>query len=530
MKMALPYHTKLAILRIFQKIAESEYAIEIISNSFLLKYCPASNVFNSIDFEGKGYLTEENLLEFLRDYCCRVEAREALSLLTEVDTNEDGKISFNEFCDFLKCTNNCASCSHCRCKVHSICEARDHVARLLLKKIQLLQEIDRTRVAVLKDPDFSLIDGFQFLDHFEEGSITKRGLLHVVSKLRIGMLSSDIETAFNRLDKDGDGCLSLLDFIDAVFPSFSRGCVCERCDQPYNVETSCSTADTATPLKNSINNCSGSHSHKRGYACPCCQELVNNTKAICTTSPLFYCHRQEKPTIGYKSINTIPNLCNCCHSDVENIMDKTNESYALYKSTPNDLNSGNGTGSSFCSNAMMCMLKQQILLLQEIKQYQCALALRPDFNLILLWRLFDPHVRGYATLTTFSQGLKCLGFNPTAKDIKLYFNKFSRAQDGRCRYADLCDAFVPADPTHAERMINRVPKLEAILYRIRNSKEQRELQSMFRMADIRQDGCVSVPDFRQVLSKCDIAASWEDTLSLLSRLSTRCTPLAVPSA
>ena len=79
-----------------------------------------------------------------------------------------------------------------------------------------------------------------------------------------------------------------------------------------------------------------------------------------------------------------------------------------------------------------------------------------DFNLFDAFKLFDVMAKGSLTYAELSTGLTTsLGLIPTLEELELFFNRYDKDKDGRLRFSEFCDAFVPQDKNYAQLLNQR---------------------------------------------------------------------------
>jgi Ca2+-binding EF-hand superfamily protein len=89
-----------------------------------------------------------------------------------------------------------------------------------------------------------------------------------------------------------------------------------------------------------------------------------------------------------------------------------------------------------------------------IEQTKINLIQHADFNLFDAFKIFDDMARGSLTIDELYNGLvHKLGIVPTREEIELLFQRYDRDRDGRLRFTEFCDAFVPIE-IHYAQMIN----------------------------------------------------------------------------
>ena len=70
------------------------------------------------------------------------------------------------------------------------------------------------------------------------------------------------------------------------------------------------------------------------------------------------------------------------------------------------------------------------------------------------FKIFDIMGKGSVTLAELYNGLvNQLGMVPSQDEIELFFYRYDKDKDGRLRFTEFCEAFVPLDQSYAH-MIN----------------------------------------------------------------------------
>jgi len=73
-----------------------------------------------------------------------------------------------------------------------------------------------------------------------------------------------------------------------------------------------------------------------------------------------------------------------------------------------------------------------------------------DFNLFDAFKIFDQLARGSLTISELNYGLSNnLGIVVNPDELDLVFQRYDKDRDGRLRFAEFCDAFVPIDHDQA---------------------------------------------------------------------------------
>ena len=79
----------------------------------------------------------------------------------------------------------------------------------------------------------------------------------------------------------------------------------------------------------------------------------------------------------------------------------------------------------------------------SLEHSKCDLALKPDFNLVDAFRIFDPMQKGWISLDEFFEGLLTLGLHSVQADLQLVFQRYDMDRDGRLRYSEFCNMLTP---------------------------------------------------------------------------------------
>ena len=86
------------------------------------------------------------------------------------------------------------------------------------------------------------------------------------------------------------------------------------------------------------------------------------------------------------------------------------------------------------------------------------MALRTDFNLIDTFRIFDQNGKGWITPEEIANGLfDFFSITVQPKTLMLYINRYDKDRDGRLKYSEFCDSFLPLDTFHASLLAKKAP-------------------------------------------------------------------------
>ena len=72
--------------------------------------------------------------------------------------------------------------------------------------------------------------------------------------------------------------------------------------------------------------------------------------------------------------------------------------------------------------------------IREIERIKQDLALRPDFNLMDFFSIFDKNEKGYVNQNEIRLFLESLGVNPNSDSFPLFLKRFDRNNFGRFKF------------------------------------------------------------------------------------------------
>jgi Ca2+-binding EF-hand superfamily protein len=102
-------------------------------------------------------------------------------------------------------------------------------------------------------------------------------------------------------------------------------------------------------------------------------------------------------------------------------------------------------------------MKEIISVEREIEAAKLSLSVRTDFNSMDAFRMFDINGKGWVNTLEVQIGLERMGVFADRQDLKCFFKRYDRDNDGRLRYSEFCDAFAPLEQEFADRFNSRKP-------------------------------------------------------------------------
>jgi Ca2+-binding EF-hand superfamily protein len=92
----------------------------------------------------------------------------------------------------------------------------------------------------------------------------------------------------------------------------------------------------------------------------------------------------------------------------------------------------------------------------DLEKSKIDLSLKPDFNLVDLFRMFDIENKGYITFDEFRSGLYLFHLYPNYDDAFLLFTRYETVSEGILRYSDFCDIFNPKSEEYSSILTTRI--------------------------------------------------------------------------
>jgi EF hand len=106
---------------------------------------------------------------------------------------------------------------------------------------------------------------------------------------------------------------------------------------------------------------------------------------------------------------------------------------------------------------MVNLFREQLELEKRLERVKIDLSLRTDFNLIDAFRIFDQDGKGWISAVEIKEGLGLMNIFANADDLQLFLARYDKDDDGKLRYSEFCDSFLPNDPFHASLLAKKAP-------------------------------------------------------------------------
>ncbi|KAL8438150.1 hypothetical protein ACSSS7_000437 [Eimeria intestinalis] len=364
-----------------------------------------------------GSLLEEpvapRVIKFL-DFLLPTEAPERDAILSR-----DRRISnFHTISSCCCCCCSAEGTQPCCCSSNDAC-----VAQLLLREVNAHRELEVQRKILAASPDFKLLAAFQFLEDPKIAAVTPLSLAEALEAEGFFLRPSEVELIFRRLDRSGQAndagtvsCACCPDSTRLQSTSISRIPRPQRCSRLRSSSSNFQRDDSAAPESFRASECR--------FLRPRIKPACSSTKSCCCVTRCNSTEIRRSPLLRNNVCKVRSKSC-----------------------------SGNAVASG-CEVAGV--LSSQIDSERRLEFLREKLALKPDFNLLQFWGLFDTEGRGYAAATHVRDAFNAVGLDISLAQARLFARKLSSDAGPRIRYADMARAFLPTKTRYAEAMINRI--------------------------------------------------------------------------
>jgi len=220
--MQISKETANRLFDVLYNLAEVECILENfrVELSRIQTYVPYET-FQYLDFNSNGYLTSEDIFEFLKSRKYPVSEKQCFYLLKQYDSSTNNRLIFKDFLKIVLPRNN----SDLRFDVvqrpnseidrtqNLSMEIADKLSKLLFADIKYQKETEKLRSRLAVRFDFDPRKAYEF--------ITGGGYMDFdCIEVYFGEKGSDelVEALMRRLDMDGDCKISFLEFMEGITP------------------------------------------------------------------------------------------------------------------------------------------------------------------------------------------------------------------------------------------------------------------------------------------------------------------------
>ena len=173
-------------------------------------------VFDSFDGNGNGFINPKELKDAIVTMGLKLKNKEVYKLVSQFDADGDGKINFKEFIDMM--SNSDLSNQNLKelQKAAKTLIENNHFSPVNKKRFDssLSEDHDiKILSSIPKDKLDKYEVAFRALDSHSSGFINPKDLLDTLTGMGFDVIKENIYDMISELDNDGDGSLSLNEFL-----------------------------------------------------------------------------------------------------------------------------------------------------------------------------------------------------------------------------------------------------------------------------------------------------------------------------
>jgi Ca2+-binding EF-hand superfamily protein len=178
-----------------------------------------SSAFSRLDRIGMGSFSSSDLLAYLSKNQISCSRELAYSIIRQYDLNSDGRLCFAEFShlvfpSILPCLPCPPDSRHSTLSL----EAEYMFLQLLDLEVRLQRRLETIRKELVDRSDFNLMEGFRSLDRRIVTRVDMNAVWVFLRRHGFYCVEMDMQHLMNRIDREKDGVVSYIEFVEAVLP------------------------------------------------------------------------------------------------------------------------------------------------------------------------------------------------------------------------------------------------------------------------------------------------------------------------
>ena len=440
--------------------------------------------FSSLDRFSQGFLTCADVLKFLRSKGVTLTEKDGFLLAKALDSNGDGKVTYHDFLRFVLPSSKVYLSTLAvqrkarREGLHG--EVEQRVFALFETLLAGVRDVEKGRQAVFARGDFTLLDGFRWMDELNVGYISELSIRRILARLH---LETSAKLILTRFDTDCDGKLSYLEYVDLVMPmqqlyrepsSASKPSHGQRSTTPSPVRSRMTPQLSSSPKKRAHPDSSFTHlAHLLQVQCSVTHSTELAKEALSlrpdfSLTRLFRVLRKAGKWIRISDLCTMLKNLDMDLSDEELFLlvgtvevvlaGKVDAGMIVDMVTPKQLDYarllstriiGGGQGftidnfSEETLKSLASVFEAQLSAKKSIESEKQLCISQPDFHPSEAFSELDTDKTGKITIDQLHHTMKRYGVFATHRDLMPLFNSYDSNQDGTISYSEFVRAVTP---------------------------------------------------------------------------------------
>jgi len=301
------------------------------------------------------------------------------------------------------------------------------LTNLLVKEINFMRRLETLKEDLIRRYDYTNYAAFRTIDRDNDGFIDSVNLKNFAKHHYVYLSDREVLTLIRRIDTDGDARIGYSEFSDFMKPAYP---VARALDVSYELRARSMSENKRSSLM--VSNFGSSPLRASNYTASRGYSPMKRTVQFDEVTP-------TKKTNLNDSRYGLSNQRTAEKSTYGSPLTKSTYKSPLVEEVENET---------------IRALREQITLEKELENAKVRLAMQPDFNLYDAFKIFDTLGLGYVTLNDLKLGLSEIGVYATYDELDLFIKRYDNNKDGRLRFNEFTNAFLPLDPYPAS-LLNR---------------------------------------------------------------------------
>ena len=475
--------TELKLAHLLKTIADSEKEVEIVRQVLAeQRDFEPYTAFKRIDSLGLGYIRISDLHTFLLDNGVNASEKDVLYLFRLFDSKGDQRLCYSDFLEAILPATSPAL-RKLAMERESYYVGRNEtlpydvewsISRIFDKEISTYRKLELLKDELIHRFDFDTLNAYKTIDYDRLGFLDHEALYGFFQRNKMIVSDDDVLALLRRIDKDQDGRVSYAEFVDAVMPADPYYRVTSRSAERTSPRASgraspLRSAQRTSPLRSaertSLRSAERSPTRTRAmntsisksiqkphgfkdtdYYNYLSRSASRSPKKSGSLSKSFVSESKNRPSspvresiskrmtteksVSRSQANGSPSRSRVIGGGDRGYQTPTRNRSPVRRSASRErLSPLKGNEEEYLAKA----LKDEIELDKDLENLRNSLALKSDFNLLDIFKVFDVYGKGYITSGEFEDGLREFGVQPSREEIYLVVRKFDKDGDGRLR-------------------------------------------------------------------------------------------------